>query len=265
VEKHDFSDVDEDSGSEWEDAPKSAKKKGKTDPNSNPENVEVVRTGSGTEITTFETANGLSARSQRKDDVLETSVTGMKKQAHRARTQPATGHVTLHSEAKGPKGGRKYNPNDQASVHVGGPAIFGVPGTKNAKMTVDASPWYNKQHIKGHEAQLHAGDAPGLRWDADTRVVLEDPEAEERLDEGEGQAALRADRARVQKRMRAVKEANPDARAVQSMDTEYSSNAGATFVDRYGRDLRYYCKEKWFGDAYDPDDSSSDKDVRGEV
>ena len=236
----------------------------KIDEDSKPTRVET-KLHKGWEVTTFETKHGVKGTARRKDNVLETEVTGMKKlpSGTRAPTGPAPGHITYHSVEKGPKSGRKYSPKDQASVHIAGPASHGVPGTTGAYMTVDGSSNYNRQHSLGHERKLR--NMPQKRkWAAKTRVELEPTNSSDRVNAIAHEYSLdKKGKQRLQRRMNAVVKKNPQARSVRSMETTYTSDhpGDSPIMGKYGRDFDHHVKPGWLKPDYNSGASSGDEDI----
>jgi len=242
-------------------------KKQKIDPESRVKEKSIKRTNSGFQ-SSFATHRDVKGESQRKGNHVTTKVTGMKKlpPGHRAPTDPAPDHITLHSDKKGSGGKRKYNPNDQVSAHLGGMATFGVPATKGLGMSLDASPIYNRLHLQGHEKELLDTDKKkGARtWDAMSQIELEDPSEPARLQELENNSNVTKERAA--KRILTAKKKSPNVRAIKKFTTDLESSKQEKIHGEYERDYAYLAKDKWFKDSYDPDNSSGDEDIeKGEM
>ena len=179
-----------------------------------------------------------------------------------ARRDPLEGKISLHSEKKGAGGGRKHNPNDTHSTHTAGMAMFGVPSQPGLGTGHDASAQYNRQYYP-HEVRLRA--KPGRKWSSRSEVETENLNTPARIKAIMDDPARnpKLTKARLTKRLDAHIAKNPETKGIKRARIEYSSDRGEV-VDSgdLGRDIWKGAKEKWFTDDYDPDDSSSDEDVR---
>jgi hypothetical protein len=239
--------------------------KTKIDKDSYPAKKNTTKKGSKT-IREFSTVGGVHGTSTQDGDHFDTHVKGMRKlpPGFRAPTDPAPNHITLHSDAKGPKGRRKYNEKDQVSSHLGGMATFGVPAQKGLGMSLDASPHYNRQHLDGHEKKLLAiergdGSKKKRTWEAMSEVDVQDPMDPDRLKMLVDNTHVTEDRAKS--RILAAKKKSPDIKSIAKYKTTLTSDKGEEIEDEYGPDYMHLAKPSWMRKSYDPDDSSGDDDI----
>jgi hypothetical protein len=253
-------DLDDD---EWQQG--GGSKRPRIDPRTHPNiTPPVVDKKTGKVTTAWSNPLGVQATVEQEGAVTRTSLSGMVAlpPGLSARRDPLEGKVSLHSEKKGAGGGRKHNPNDTHSTHTAGMAMFGVPSQPGLGTGHDASAPYNRKYYP-HEARLRA--KPGRTWRSESEVVTEN------LDDPARITAIMNDpnrhpkltEARLKKRLQTHITKNAKTRGIKRSRIDYTSDRGEVVNSGdLGRDIWKGAKEKWFTDDYDPDDSSSDEDVR---